>query len=51
MARPIKETPILTDCKDIQRVLHAIENPRVVTKEDEDKATKAYNFLESIRQF
>ncbi|MBL4561539.1 MAG: hypothetical protein JKX79_11215 [Labilibaculum sp.] len=51
MARPIKETPILTKSKDIQRVLNAIKNPRAVSKKEDEKAMQAYNFLESIRQF
>ena len=41
MARPIKETPVLTG-KDAKRFAEKMANPRPVTKEEVEAAKKVY---------
>lgn len=50
MARPIKETPELTG-KDAVRFENLISNPKPVSKEDKERAKKAYETMKSISNF
>lgn len=50
MARPIKETPELTG-KDAVRFEALISNPKPVSKEEKERARKAYEVMKSISNF
>ncbi|MDR3268565.1 MAG: hypothetical protein LBT83_05820 [Tannerella sp.] len=50
MARPIKDTPVLTG-KDAQRFTKAIENVKPVSKEKREEIMKSYELLKSIATF
>lgn len=50
MARPIKETPELKG-KDAVRFEALISNPKPVSKEDKERAKKAYETMKSISNF
>lgn len=50
MARPIKETPILTG-KDAKRFAEKMVNPRPVTKEEVEAARKVYEKFKAIASF
>lgn len=50
MARPIKETPVLTG-KDAERFAERIAHPTPVSKEEREEARKAYEFFKSISTF
>lgn len=51
MARAIKDTPVLTDEKDIKRVLDSIKKPKKVSKKELEEREKNYNWIESIKTF
>lgn len=51
MARAIKDTPIITESKDIKRLLISIKKPRKVSKEEYETRKKNYDYLESIKTF
>lgn len=50
MARPIKETPELRG-KDAERFEALISNPKPVSKEEKERAQKAYKVMKSISNF
>ncbi len=50
MARPIKETPELYG-KDAERFEALISHPRPVSKEERERAKKAYEIMRSISNF
>jgi hypothetical protein len=50
MARPIKETPELHG-KDAIRFEKIISKPKPVSKDEIEKARKAYEFMKSISDF
>ncbi|MBO5296621.1 MAG: hypothetical protein J6B03_03380 [Candidatus Homeothermus sp.] len=50
MARPIKETPILYG-KDAERFEKLISQPNPVSKEEKERAKKAYEIMKSISNF
>ena len=50
MARPIKETPVLRG-KNAVRFETLISNPNPVSKEDKERAKKAYETMKSISNF
>ncbi len=50
MARPIKETPELYG-KDAERFEKLISHPKPVTKEEKERARKAYETMKSISDF
>lgn len=50
MVRPIKETPELTG-KDAVRFETLISNPKPVSKEEKERARKAYVEMKSISNF
>ncbi|MDR3268566.1 MAG: hypothetical protein LBT83_05825 [Tannerella sp.] len=50
MARPIKDTPVLTG-KDAQRFTEAIENVKPVSKEIREEMKKAYELSKSRATF
>lgn len=50
MARPIKETPELYG-KDAERFNKMISHPLPVSKEEKDRARKAYEVMKSISNF
>jgi hypothetical protein len=51
MARVIKDTPVITDNRDIERLLESVEKPQKVSKEEYEKRKKNYEYLESIKTF
>lgn len=50
MARPIKETPVLTG-KDAKRFEEMVNNPRPVTQAEIQAAQDAYEAIKSIATF
>ncbi|MDE7412495.1 MAG: hypothetical protein K2N05_01715 [Muribaculaceae bacterium] len=50
MARPIKETPVLMG-QDADRFETLISNPKPVSKEEKERARKAYEVMKSISNF
>ena len=50
MARPIKETPVLTG-KDAARFAERIANPTPVSEAEKEAARKAYEALKAISTF
>lgn len=50
MARPIKETPVLTG-KDAENFARQIANPAPVSKDERDAARKAYEAFKAISTF
>ena len=50
MVRPIKETPELRG-KDAVRFETLISNPKPVSKEEKERAKKAYETMKSISNF
>ena len=50
MARPIKETPVLTG-KDAKRFAEKMANPRPVTKEEVEAAKNVYEKFKAIASF
>lgn len=50
MAKPIKETPILTG-SDAERFAYAVEHPRTVTREEVLRAKAVYERLSSKAGF
>ncbi len=50
MARPIKETPVITG-KDAQRFEEKMQNVVPVSKEEKECARKAYEELKAIASF
>ena len=50
MARPIKETPELYG-KDAERFEKMISQPKPVSKEERERARKAYEVMKSISNF
>ena len=50
MARPIKETPVVTG-KDAKRFAEKMANPRPVTKEEVEAAKKVYEKFKAIASF
>lgn len=50
MARPIKETPVLTG-KDAKRFAEKMANPSPVTKEEVEAAKKVYEKFKVIASF
>lgn len=50
MARPIKETPELYG-EDAKRFERLISRPRPVTKEEKERARKAYEIMRTISNF
>lgn len=50
MARPIKETPELFG-RDAVRFEKMISQPKPVSKEEKDRARKAYEVMKSISNF
>lgn len=50
MARPIKDTPELYG-REAARFEHLISTPRPVTKEEKERARKAYEIMKSISDF
>ncbi len=50
MARPIKETPELFG-KDAERFEKLISQPRPASKEEKERAKKAYEIMKSISNF
>ena len=50
MARPIKETPELWG-KDAERFQELISTPKPVSKEEKERARKAYEVMKSISNF
>ena len=50
MAKPIKETPVLTG-KDAERFARSVESPRVVSKEEARRAREAYEEFKKIATF
>ncbi|MCH5346780.1 MAG: hypothetical protein J1E63_06695 [Muribaculaceae bacterium] len=50
MARPIKETPILTG-KDAELFAKKIENPTPVSQTEKEEARKAYEAFKAISRF
>lgn len=50
MARPIRETPVLTG-KDAERFLRIISNPKPISKEEKERMMKNYEFFMSIATF
>lgn len=50
MARPIKETPELFG-KDAERFEKLISQPRKASKEEIERAKKAYEIMKSISNF
>lgn len=50
MARPIKETPELRG-KDAVRFETIISTPKPVSKEEKERARKAYEVMKSISNF
>jgi hypothetical protein len=51
MARPIKDTPVLTSPKDIKRVLDSIKKPKKISKEEYEERKRSYEWIESIKTF
>lgn len=49
MAKPIKETPILTG-KDAERFAYAVEHPRPVAREDVLRAQAVFERLNSCSE-
>lgn len=49
MAKPIKETPILTG-KDAERFAHAVANPKTVVREDVLRAQAVYKRLSACSE-
>lgn len=47
MAKPIKETPVLTG-KDAERFAYAVEHPREVTKEEVARVQEVYERLSKV---
>ena len=50
MARPIKETPVLTG-KDVVRFAERTANPAPVSQSEKDAARKAYEAFKAISTF
>ncbi len=50
MARPIKETPVLTG-KDAENFARCIANPAPVSQSEKDAARKAYEAFKAISIF
>lgn len=50
MARPIKETPILTGA-DAIRFQQMIDSPSPVSIEEKERARRAYELMKSISNF
>ncbi len=50
MARPIKETPVLTG-KDAKRFAESIANPKPESKEEKDAARQVYEKFKAIASF
>lgn len=50
MARPIKETPELYG-QDAERFEKLISHPRPVSKQERDRAQRAYEVMKSISKF
>lgn len=50
MARPIKETPELTG-QDAVRFEALISNPKPTSKEEKERARKAYEAMKTISNF
>jgi hypothetical protein len=50
MARPIKETPVLTG-KDAKRFREAMENVKPVSKEEREEIKKAYELMKQMSNF
>jgi hypothetical protein len=50
MARPIKETPVLTG-KDARVFEEKINNPREVSQAEVESAREAYDYIKSIATF
>lgn len=50
MARPIKETPELFG-RDAERFEKMISHPKPVSKEEKERARKAYEVMKSISNF
>ena len=50
MAKPIKETPVLTG-KDAERFAYAVEHPQPVSREEVLRAEEAYEWAKTIATF
>jgi hypothetical protein len=50
MARPIKETPVLTG-KDAKRFREAMENLKPISKEKREEIRKTYELMKQISNF
>ncbi len=51
MAKPIKQTPVLRGREGYLFLKRLIAGPVTISKEELERRSKNYNFLESIRKF